>query len=167
MPSEVPGLLMEARRVLGIGSQGKLGELLGSSARTGERWERGHSSPSVSVLHQLAALVHPKDPELAGQLAAAGWSTLLQLGIEAPPPPPPAPAPPPPPPAPPPPPPPDPAFIVDTVVCAAAEEMDMMPDAIRPALRAAFRRARLAGLSVADVDTALHAGKAPPASPRS
>jgi hypothetical protein len=33
--------------------------------------------------------------------------------------------------------------------------MQVMPDAIRPALRAAFRRARLAGLSVVAVDTAL------------
>jgi hypothetical protein len=42
-----------------------------------------------------------------------------------------------------------------TVVCAAAEAIQVMPDAIRPALRAAFRRARLAGLSVAAVETAL------------
>lgn len=32
-----------------------------------------------------------------------------------------------------------------------------MPDAIRPALRAVFRRARLAGLSVEAVDRALNA----------
>jgi hypothetical protein len=48
--------------------------------------------------------------------------------------------------------------IVDTVVCAAAEAMQLMPDAIRPALRAAFRRARLAGLSVEAVDAALQSG---------
>jgi hypothetical protein len=36
--------------------------------------------------------------------------------------------------------------------------MQLMPDAIRPALRAAFRRARLAGLSVEAVDAALQSG---------
>jgi hypothetical protein len=41
------------------------------------------------------------------------------------------------------------------VVCAAAEAMNMMPEEIRPALRAAFRRARLAGLSVEDVDVGM------------
>jgi hypothetical protein len=66
---------------------------------------------------------------------------------------------PPPPAAPPPPrPPPDPIHIVDTVVCAAAEAMQIMPDDIRPALRAAFRRARLAGLTTEAVDMALHSG---------
>jgi hypothetical protein len=49
----------------------------------------------------------------------------------------------------------DPAYIVDTVVCAAAEAMQVMPDAVRPALRAAFRRAVLARLSVEAVDKAL------------
>jgi hypothetical protein len=38
---------------------------------------------------------------------------------------------------------------------AAAEAMNMMPEEIRPALRAAFRRARLAGLSVEDVDAGM------------
>jgi hypothetical protein len=47
------------------------------------------------------------------------------------------------------------------VVCAAAEAMQLMPDAIRPALRAAFRRARLAGLSVEAVDKALNGSPAP------
>src|SRR4029077_16663730 len=74
---------------------------------------------------------------------------------------PPSPPPPPRPPPPAPPPPPDPRYIVDTVVCAAAEAIQLMPEAIRPALRAAFRRARLAGLSVQDVDKALHGGEGP------
>jgi hypothetical protein len=41
--------------------------------------------------------------------------------------------------------------------------MQMTPDAVRPALRAAFRRARLAGLSVEVVDKALNGAKAAPA----
>ncbi len=142
-------LLIEARQELGV-SQGKLGELLGSSARTGQRWETTGSTPSPEQLHALAALVHPTSSALAAKIAAAGGTTLEKLGLVPSPPSPPPPAPPPPPlPSP------DPIHIVDTVVCAAAEAMQVMPDAIRPALRAAFRRARLAGLSVEAVDGAL------------
>jgi hypothetical protein len=163
MPTNLPHLLYQARRVLDVGSQGKLGELLGSSQRSGQRWERGQGTPSNEQLHRLAALVHPHDAALAAEIAQAGGSTLERLGIVVPPPPPPAPiaaspVPALPPPAPPAPPPPEPIHIVDTVVCAAAEAMQVMPDAIRPALRAAFRRARLARLTVEAVDDALHAG---------
>jgi len=148
-------LLVRARRALDLPSQGALGEALGSSARSGQRWERDESKPSADQVHQLARRVSPIDAALAAELAEASDTTLLALGLEVPPAPavvttaaPVAP--------PPPPPPPDPIHIVDTVVCAAAEAMQLMPEAIRPALRAAFRRARLTGLSVEDVDRALH-----------
>ncbi len=157
MPRSVPALLFEARKALNVNSQGALGTLLGSSERSGQRWERGKAAPMREQLHQLAALVFPRDAGLAAEIAAATGSTLEQLEIVRPSPPPAVPAPPP---LPPPPPPPDPVHIVDTVVCAAAEAMQLMPDAIRPALRAAFRRARLAGLSVEAVDTALAGGTA-------
>jgi hypothetical protein len=162
MSASLVAMLIEARRLLGV-SQGELGELLGSSRRSGQRWDGGRSSPMPKQLHALSALVHPKDPELAAQIAMAGGSTLEQLGIVPPPPPPPAPLPPiplprPPPavPAPaPPPPPPPPEDVVDAVVCAAAEAIDVMPRTIRPALLAAFRRARRLGLDVATVERAL------------
>jgi hypothetical protein len=157
MKENMVPLLVRARRALDLPSQGALGEALGSSARSGQRWERNESKPSADQVHQLVRRVHPVDAALAAELAEASDTTLLALGLEAPPAPavvttaaPEAPAPPPPPP------PPDPIHIVDTVVCAAAEAMQLMPEAIRPALRAAFRRARLAGLSVEDVDRALH-----------
>jgi len=38
--------------------------------------------------------------------------------------------------------------LVDSVVCAAAEAMSLSPQAIRPAVLAAFARARDAGLSL-------------------
>jgi DNA-binding transcriptional regulator YiaG len=151
MAREVAALLIEARRHLGV-SQGQLGEMLGSSERTGQRWERGGSTPMPTQLHTLAGLVYPHARDLAAQIAAAGGSSLEHLGIvrteEPPPPPPPAQ-----------PEVPDPVHIVDTVVCAAAEAMNLMPNEIRPALRAAFRRARLAGLTVEAVDRGLHADK--------
>lgn len=157
MTRPLPALLYDARRVLGVSSQGALGEFLGASQRSGQRWERGESVPSREQLQRLAAIVFPKNDKLAEEIAHATGSTLEQLGIVRAPPQPASP------PAPPPPPLPDPIHIVDTVVCAAAEAMQLMPDAVRPALRAAFRRARLAGLSVEAVDAAL--GGASPAMP--
>jgi len=152
MPRSLPWLLGEARIALHIGSQGELGEQLGSSARSGQRWERGEAIPSPGQIQQLARLVYPHDASLAAEIAAAGGSSLETLGLVQPPSPPPVAAPPAAAPAPPPP---DPKYLVDTVVCAAAEAMQMMPEQIRPALRAAFRRARLAGLSVDDCDRGL------------
>lgn len=47
-------------------------------------------------------------------------------------------------------------FVARAEQCAAADLLlQMMPEQIRPALRAAFRRARLAGLSVDDCDRGL------------
>ena len=155
MASNLPVLLIDARHLLMV-SQGKLGEMLGSSQRTGQRWDTGRARPSNEQLHHLAGLIHPKDAELAKRIASAGGATLEQLGIVRPPPPPP-----------PPPPPftPDPEHMVDTIVCAAADAMAMTPEGIRPALRAAFRRARLVGLSVETVDAALNPSSVPEKSP--
>jgi transcriptional regulator with XRE-family HTH domain len=154
MPRSLSALLYESRRLLDVGSQGELGELLGSSQRSGQRWERGEAVPTPEQLHTLAALVYPKNKDLAGEIAAATGKTIEQLGLvrldPAP-----APSPAPATAVAPAQPPPDPIHIVDTVVCAAAEAMQIMPDAIRPALRAAFRRAHLAGLTVEAVDRAL------------
>ena len=47
--------------------------------------------------------------------------------------------------------------VVDAIVCAAAEAIDVTPKAIRPALLAAFRRARVIGLGVDAVANALEA----------
>jgi hypothetical protein len=151
MPRNLATLLWEARTLLDVGSQGDMGELLGSSRRSGQRWAREEATPAKEQLHRLAALVFPKNSHLAAEIAELGGSTLQQLGIVRPP------QPPPPPPSPAPP---DAIHIVDTVVCAAAEAMQLMPDAIRPALRAAFRRARLARLTVEEVDTALSGASA-------
>src|SRR5258708_7851580 len=98
--------------------------MLGSSERTGQRWERGGSPPSPSQLQKLAGIVHPQDRDLGEAIAAAGGSSLEKLGFVRPPP---APLP-----SPSPPPAPDPEHLVDTIVCAAAEAMHMMPDEIRP-----------------------------------
>jgi transcriptional regulator with XRE-family HTH domain len=150
MPRSLPALLYQSRRLLDVGSQGEFGELLGSSQRSGQRWERGEALPTPEQLDKLAALVFPNNKDLAVEIAAATGKTIEQLGlVRAAPAPAPATAVAPPRPLP------DPIHIVDTVVCAAAEAIQIMPDAIRPALRAAFRRAHLAGLTVEAVDRAL------------
>src|SRR5262245_32468453 len=112
-------LLVQARRLLHV-SQGSLGEMLGSSRRTGQRWETWGSYPSPTQWQELARRIHPHDADLAEALAAQGGSSLLDLGLVAPPPPPPAPPPPPPI-----------GEMIDAVVCAAAEAIDVMPRAVR------------------------------------
>jgi hypothetical protein len=59
---------------------------------------------------------------------------------------------------PPPPPPPSTDEIVDAVVCAAAEAMDLMPREVRPALLAAFARARRLGLGFEAIEKRLEHG---------
>jgi transcriptional regulator with XRE-family HTH domain len=147
MAGSVVPLLMEARRALGGISQGELGVLLGASRRTGQRWEGSGATPSTQQLHDLARRVYSKDAKLAADIAAEAGSSLEALGIV------PAALPAPPPAATPAPPAED---VVDAVVCAAADAIDVLPRAVRPALLAAFTRARRLGLSVEAVESALN-----------
>jgi hypothetical protein len=144
-------------------NQGKLADLLGSSRRTVQRWETASSYPQPHYLHALADAVRPHDAALAEALDGHAPRPV-------------APPPPPPPPAivpvadavsaaeAPPTIPPRavlavPAHVlVDSVVCAAAEAMSLAPQALRPALVAAFRRAREAGLTPQDMLTVLAPG---------
>jgi hypothetical protein len=45
--------------------------------------------------------------------------------------------------------------MVDSITCAAADAMKLLPEAVRPALRAAFERARDLQLSATEVASAL------------
>jgi hypothetical protein len=140
MPHDPHAWFELARQALGT-TQQKLGEQLGVSRRTAQRWG-AHGMPSYH-LPDLARLVHPRDPGLAREIAAAAGMTLEVAGLAQPPP------------APPPPPPPPPDGIVDAVVCAAAEAMEMMPKEVRPGLLAAFGRAKEIGLTVDVIERAL------------
>jgi hypothetical protein len=153
MHSKALLLTLEARRVLIFG-QRQLGALMGVSRRTVQRWDSGQGGPTPHELARLVVAVHPRDEPLAGKLATVAGTTLEALGLVKPPPPPAAP---PPAVAPPPPPPPPPVSprLVDTVVCAAAEALNVPPPAARPVLMAAFGRALEVGLSVEDVVKAL------------
>jgi transcriptional regulator with XRE-family HTH domain len=134
-------LLLEARRTLGWG-QRQLAEHLGCSERTIQRWDARGSTPMPNQLARLAGLVYPQDPELASRIAKAADTTLDQLGLL---------------PAKSAPSGPSLAHMADSITCAAADAVSMLPDAMRPALLAAFERARDMGVSVADVASALSA----------
>jgi hypothetical protein len=136
------------RRTL-ILSQNDLARKLGVSRRTGQRWSAG-SGPVGTDLQNMARLVYPADAALAAEIAAAGGTTLEALGVLPPPPPPPPALPPPVPVAPP-------DRVVDAVVCAAAEAMQVMPQSVRPAVLAAFACARELGLTVEGVERVLRA----------
>ncbi len=140
-----PALIVHAQMALGT-SQEELGKKLGVSRRTITRWMRRESYPSPLEWANLARLVYPRNRDLAVQIASGLKETLVTLGIEAPPPPPP------PPPAPPPPPPlPPTRDVVDSIVCAAADAIDVTPRAVRPAVVAVFDRYASLGLSLAQV----------------
>ncbi len=136
----------EAQHVLGL-TQRELAALVGSSLRTVQRWSGGGSQPYMTDVMKIARAVHPRDAALAQRLVGFYGQTLEIAGIVAPPPPPP--------PAPLQPPPPSPSpqlpFLVDAVVAAAAEALDLSPRAVRPAILASLERAKAAGLAIDDV----------------
>jgi DNA-binding XRE family transcriptional regulator len=146
MPRPIPLLLVLARERLSLNQQ-ELAALAGSSLRTVQRWENNRSEPSPWNYHRVADALRELDPELAAEIDELA----------------PAPEPPPPPPLPPPPPIAD-AILVDAVVCAAAEAMSMIPQAVRPAILAAFTRARDARLTTEAVVAVLAPAEAPPKS---
>ncbi len=135
----VSPLVARAQRVLGHRNE-ELGARLGVSKRTVVRWWSRGATLSLNQVRTLARLVHPKDPALAEEIAAAASETLESLGLVSPAqPPPPLPV----------------ASIVEAVVCAAADALNAPPGAARGAVLAAFRRARELRLSVNDVEAAL------------
>jgi DNA-binding XRE family transcriptional regulator len=134
----LPILLLQARQALVVSQHG-LAERVGSSTRTVQRWEVGKSAPAPWHIHMLADAVRALDPALAEQLDAFAPRAPATPADPVPPPPP-APAPP---------------VLVDAIVCAAAEAMGVSPQAVRPALLAAFARARDVGLDVASIAAVL------------
>jgi hypothetical protein len=152
-------LLMETRQTLSLSQEG-LGKLLGMAKRTIQRWEARGTILMASQIRTLATAVHPRDPDLAARIAAHGRTTLEALGLVKPPAPPDAPvgalptAPPGLPPLPT-------VTLVDSIVCVAADAIGVLPRVIRPALAAAFVRAREVRLDVAAVADSLTGADGP------
>ena len=160
-PRPLKRVLIDARQSLGM-NQRELAEAMGVSSRTIIRWQHGQSEPVEAQVHQLAAMVREEDEELADELLTAAsvapaprpQADVTPAGAE-----PMAPAPPVAAPSPsfalapaaagpsqstaP-----APAHMIDAIVCSAADAANLLPRAVRPALRAAFARARELGISV-------------------
>jgi transcriptional regulator with XRE-family HTH domain len=124
-------LLIQCRMAMGL-TQQEFGEIVGLTKRTIQRWEERGASLIPSEVEALARALHPVRPDLAAQIAATVDTTLDRLGIVT-------------------------AGAaspmamsdpIDSVVHAAAGVMGVTPDAIRPAIAAAFVRAREVGLDV-------------------
>jgi hypothetical protein len=116
-------------------SQEAFGDILGRSKRTIQRWEDRGTGLVPSEVVALARAPTPVRPDLATQIAASPDSTLEQPGIV-------------------------PLAApttsatsdpIDSIVDAAAEAVGATPDAIRPAVEAAFVRAHELGLDVQTV----------------
>jgi len=137
MPSHIAFLLTQARRVL-MQNQRQLGEMVGVSLRTVQRWETKVGYPSAGNIQAVADAVRPHDPALASEMDTFAPRPVPPPPVDSPSAekskaPPPAPV------------------LVDSVVCAAAEATALAPQAIRPAVLAAFVRARDAGLTPDEV----------------
>jgi len=136
-------------------TQQDLAELFGVSRRTIQRLKGDLLFLSPARFSHAAVAMYPKDPELAARLAAQGRTTLEQLGLVRPALPPPSAARPtisptaPTPISP---------AAADSVVCAAADAMNLSPRALRPGLLAAFSHAHALGLSVEAVKAWLESG---------
>jgi hypothetical protein len=139
-------------------SQRELAIVCGLERRSVMKWQQGVGTPSDRHWQAMARAVYPRNAALAAQLAAAGNTTLVALGLQAPEA--------------------EPvalaqaataagsaAYLVDSIVCAAAETMQVSPHAVRPALVAAFERSIALGLA-ADAVLAGLSSPAPPKAPK-
>jgi hypothetical protein len=106
--------------------QVEFAEFLGVSDRTMRRWEVSGTTFTYEMLLTVATAVHPKDPQLAGRLAAYHGLTVEDLGLGLAP---------------------DQA-VAFGILRAAAEAAGTRPHEMRPALAAALEHARAAGLTM-------------------
>jgi transcriptional regulator with XRE-family HTH domain len=150
-PRPMRRILRSVRQALGM-SQTELADAIGSSRRTIIRRERGYSAPVPSEVQELADLVRSEDPDLADELLIAGGielkadietqsaapivethSVVAPARL--------------------------PKHAVDAVLYAAADAMDESPRRIKPAIVAAFLRAKEMELTVEEVIEALDSMK--------
>ena len=120
-------LIIAAQHELFLDQQ-QLADLIGVSKRTVQRHTAFGGLPTLEDGHKLIVALHPKNPALAARLATALGTTLPALGIRSPA-------------APPPPPPPAKEGDADSVVCAAADALEIVPRDARPVVAAIFARA--------------------------
>jgi transcriptional regulator with XRE-family HTH domain len=131
-------LLVRGREALRM-TQDQLGEALGASLRTVQRWDAGDASPNIVQVRTLAQLVFPKNRALAAELADVASETLESLGLARPGASPTALR----------------GALIDAILCAAADAMGARPSAARAGLVAAFARARELGVGVDELEARL------------
>jgi hypothetical protein len=106
-------------------TQEKLGELLGKSKRTIQRWQDKGCVLLPEQADTLAKALRRTRPDLADQVLALGAKTAASLGR--------APATP---------------EVIDAILRAAAKAGHTSPKAVRPAVQAAFAKAAEVGVTV-------------------
>ncbi len=138
-----PSAVARAMRALHLVTDHELGQVVGVSRRTIVR--RGRHGLNANEKIALAKAVLPHDRAVSAELAIEAGTSHEALGWL----PPPAPVV-----VPPSPPPPDPR-LVDGVLCATAEALNLSPGVVRPALLIAMQRMRELGLDLDTVEAAL------------
>jgi len=121
-------LLILCGDALGL-NQRQFAEFLGVNRRSIQRWQDKGFSPLPDMAQKLADAVRPTRPDLADQVIALGAKSSAILGVT----PPYSPASP---------------EVIAAIVQAAAEAARMSPEAMRPAVTAAFTTAGEAGVDV-------------------
>jgi transcriptional regulator with XRE-family HTH domain len=113
-------------------SQEQLGELLGKTRRTIQRWQESGFSLTVDQAETLAVALQAVRPDLAAEVLELGRRTAVAAGAN----PPARPAT---------------AGEIDAILRAAADAGGTSPEAIRPAVAAAMQAAEEAGLEVSAI----------------
>jgi hypothetical protein len=135
MPSGSAALLIHCQMALGL-TQTQLGDLVGKTKRTIQRWQERGFTPTVDQAEALAAALQPVRPDLAEQMRELARSVAIAMGMA-------------------PPPPPVTSEVIDAILRAAAEASGTSPAAIRPAITAALRATDEAGVDLGDLVAAL------------
>lgn len=139
-------LVRLARRETNTWTDGDLATFLGCSRRTVQRHIHLGGLSQERHYHALIRAVHPKNPGLAAQLASARNTSLVELGLAAPAPPPDTTRP----------------ADWDSVVCAAADVLQLPPSAVRPAVAAALAKALELEVTIAGLVRQSTGGHRPP-----
>jgi transcriptional regulator with XRE-family HTH domain len=128
MPADSAALLVRCQIALGL-TQEELGELLGRTKRTIQRWQTSGFEPVADQVETLAHALQPVRPDLAEEVLELGRKAAIVAGVT----PPARPAT---------------AEVIDAILRAAADAGGTSPEAIRPAIAAAFLEAEEMGVEV-------------------
>ena len=138
MPADSAALLVHCQIALGL-TQEQFGELLGITRRTVQRWQQRGFEPMAFQAEALAQALRPVRPDLAEQVLELARMAALRAGAT-----PARPAT---------------AEVIDAILQAAAGAGGTSPEAIRPAVTAAFLEAAEAGVDVSAVVAGLKSAR--------